>query len=128
MVKSPPLNKEVQMAGNGNGSGANGSANVPSKLAEEYHRAWAKDEKDEIIFLIKSEAQLEFNGAVGTRLSKAQIDKLSYDSGVSVAAIRGWFFGETKRPRHLSTRFVLEALGVTTRRFRRDGTEIKRNW
>jgi hypothetical protein len=108
--------------------GPNSSLNGNSKLAEEYHRVYEKDEKDEIIFLIKTEAQIEFNGAVGTRLSKANIDTLSHLSGVSSAAIRAWFYGDVKRPRHLSTRFVLEALGVTTRRFRRDGSEIKKNW
>jgi hypothetical protein len=56
------------------------------------------------------------------------LEKVSLDSGVGMTTLRNWLYGDTKRPRHLSTRFVLEALGVTTRRYRRDGSEIKSNW
>lgn len=108
--------------GNGNGEKKINGGN----LSEAYHQYG--DRKDAILDLIKTEAQIEFNGHVGGRLSKAHLEKLSLDSGVGVHTLRAWFFGETRRPRHLSTRFVLEALGVTTRRFRRDGTEIRSNW
>jgi transcriptional regulator with XRE-family HTH domain len=45
-------------------------------------------------------------------LSHTQIQKVAYDSGVSASAINGWLFGDVRRPWSLSTRFVLEALGV----------------
>jgi transcriptional regulator with XRE-family HTH domain len=45
-------------------------------------------------------------------LSHSQIQKVAYDSGVSASAISGWLFGDVRRPWSLSTRFVLEALGV----------------
>ena len=85
-------------------------------------------EKDEIISVIKTEAQIDSGGHPGSRISKAYLEKLSLDSGVGVQTLRNWFYGDTKMPRHLSTRFVLEALGVTTKRYRRDGSEIKMNW
>jgi len=115
--------------GNGNGNGTNGHSNGhhhTGNLSDEYHAFG--DRRDPILDLLKSEAQIEFNGHVGGRLSKAHLAKLSLDSGVGVHTLRNWFYGDTKRPRNLSTRFVAEALGITTRRFRRDGTEIKSNW
>lgn len=94
-------------------------------MAEKNGKGYLFIDKDPILDLIKTEAQIEFNGDVGTRISKAQFEKLSLDSGIGVATLRNWFYGDTKKPRHLSTRFVLEALGITTKRYRRDGTLIQ---
>jgi hypothetical protein len=112
--------------GNGNGHGTNGPNGHVGNLSDEYHAFG--DRRDPILDLLKSEAQIEFNGHVGGRISKAQLAKLSLDSGVGVATLRNWFYGDTKRPRSLSTHFVAQALGITTKRFRRDGSEIKTNW
>ena len=97
-----------------------------SNRADQYHIEC--HQKDSVIDLIKTECQIDSGGSPGSRIPKAYLEKLSHESGVGVTTIRNWLFGDTKHPRHLSTRFVLEALGVTTRRYRRDGTEIKSNW
>lgn len=78
-------------------------------------------EKDPLIDLIRTEIEY---AAGGVDLPKGFLDKLSYNSGVSVGTLRAWLYGTTKRPQSLSTRFVLEALGVTARYFRNDGTEV----
>lgn len=112
----------------GKKSEANGSTNGThhTQHFNDYRRL--ASEKDPIIDLIRTECQIEFNGHVGGRIAKANLERLSLDSGIGVQTLRAWLYGQTRRPRHLSTRFVLEALGITTRRFRRDGTEIKSNW
>src|SRR5215472_10109615 len=114
------------MSGKGNGNGNANAANHVGNLSDEYHAFG--DRRDPILDFLKTEAQIEFNGHVGGRISKADLAKLSFLSGVGVATLRNWFYGDTKRPRSLSTHFVMSALGITTRRFRRDGTEIKSNW
>jgi len=60
-------------------------------------------------------------------LNSEQITKLSYESGVSYGAIHEWLFGETRRPQSLSTRFVLQALGVSIKYERDDGTTIRQH-
>lgn len=85
-------------------------------------------EKDPILDLIKTEAQIELTGHVGGRLSKAAFEKWSLDSGIGVPTLRNWLYGDTKLPRALSTRFALEALGIRTVRYRRDGSKIEHNW
>lgn len=86
--------------------------------------------KDPIIDLIRTEAQREGFIKGGAHKiddgQKRNIGVLAKDSGVSDSTIRNWFFGKTKRPQSLSTRFVLEALGVSIRYFRANGTQIKR--
>ena len=63
-------------------------------------------DKDPVIDVIRTAFQRKGN------LSHEQILKVSYESGVSASAISGWLFGDVRRPWSLSTRFVLEALGV----------------
>lgn len=76
-------------------------------------------DKDPVIDVIRTEAQRYGN------LSNAQLEKLSIESGVSVSTLYNWFNGQTKRPQSLSTRFVLEALGVAIKYVREDGTTIR---
>lgn len=78
-------------------------------------------DKDPIIDMIRTEAQRH------GPLKGGQIERLAEESGVSSGTIRNWFFGETKRPQSLSTRFVLEALGVTIKYVREDGSTIRRS-
>ena len=78
-------------------------------------------EKDPIIDVIRTEAQR------GGDLKQKHLEKIAYDSGVSVSTLRHWFFGNTQRPQRLSTRFVLDAIGVRVRYYRRDGSQIKTN-
>jgi hypothetical protein len=76
-------------------------------------------DKDPVIDVIRTEAQRYGN------LSHSQLLKLSLDSGVSVSTLHNWFNGDTRRPQSLSTRFVLQALGVAIRYVREDGTSIR---
>lgn len=76
-------------------------------------------DKDPVIDVIRTEAQRYGN------LSHDQLSKLSVESGVSVSTLHNWFFGETRRPQSLSTRFVLEALDVSIKYVRGDGTSIR---
>jgi transcriptional regulator with XRE-family HTH domain len=64
-------------------------------------------DKDPIIDVIRTAFQRKGN------LSPEFILKTSYGSGVSASAINGWLFGDVRRPWSLSTRMVLEELGVT---------------
>lgn len=84
-------------------------------------------DKDPILDLIKTEAQIDLSGNVGGRITKAMFEKWSLDSGIGVPTLRNWLYGDTKKPRALSTRFALEALGIQTVRYRRDGTKIESN-
>lgn len=76
-------------------------------------------DKDPVIDVIRTELQRYGN------LSHDQLLRVSYESGVSVSTIRNWLFGDTRRPWSLSTRFVLEALGVRISYVRDDGTTIR---
>lgn len=77
-------------------------------------------DKDPVIDVIRTAFQRKGN------LSQAQIDKVAYGSGVSASAIHGWLFGDVRRPWSLSTRFVLEELGVEIIYHFDDGTNIEK--
>jgi hypothetical protein len=88
--------------------------------------------KDPIIDLIRTEAQREgfLKGGTHRTISeddnqKRSIKALSDDSGISSTTLYNWFKGKTKRPQSLSTRFVLEALGVRVQYVRANGNIIK---
>lgn len=87
--------------------------------------------KDPIIDLIRGEAQREgfVKGGAYKKIEdeneKRNISVLARDAGVSDTTLRNWFGGQTRRPQGFTSRLVLEALGVTTRFQRRDGTFIK---
>jgi len=78
-------------------------------------------DKDPVIDVIRSEMQR----AVNDHISQSYLEKVSYESGVSVSTIRGWLFGDTRRPWSLSTRFVLNAIGVKIRYERDDGSQVR---
>lgn len=63
-------------------------------------------DKDPVIDVIRTVMQRQGN------LGSSQIERVSYESGVSAGTIYNWLHGDTRRPQNLSTRFVLEALGV----------------
>jgi hypothetical protein len=75
--------------------------------------------KDPIIDIIRTEAQHDGD------LNTAHLERIARNSGVSQGTLRKWFFGDTRKPQSITTRFVLEALGVKTRYFRADGTQIR---
>lgn len=95
-------------------AGSNGKF---SRLGKDYRGI----EKDPIIDLIRTEVEYQLGS---TEITTAFIDKLAYNSGISSSTLRAWFYGQTKRPQSLSTRFVLEALGVTVKYFRNDGSQV----
>lgn len=78
-------------------------------------------DKDPVIDVIRTEAQRYGN------LSHDQLSKLSLESGVSISTLWNWFNGDTRRPQSLSTRFVLQALGVDIKYVRGDGTTIRQH-
>ena len=79
-------------------------------------------EKDPIIDVIRTELQLQ-NGRITPQLLR----QISYASGVTIGTLNAWLTGNTRFPRALTTRFVMEAIGITIRYLRSDGTEIRRN-
>jgi hypothetical protein len=83
---------------------------------------FAVHEKDSIIDVIRTEIQLSHG-----RITPAILRQISYDSGVTIHTLNEWLFGATRFPRALTTRFVLDAIGITIRYIRSDGSEIKRN-
>lgn len=78
-------------------------------------------DKDPVIDVIRTEM-----GRMGN-LSGEQINRVAYDSGISPSTIHGWLTGDTRRPQSLTTRFVLEALGVSIKYVREDGTSIRQS-
>jgi hypothetical protein len=78
-------------------------------------------EKDPIIPLIQTEVQRLNGGDVTTEF----LERLSYKSGVSITTLKAWFFGGTLHPRHLTVRFVLDALELKHVVVRKDGTEVR---
>lgn len=84
-------------------------------MAKDYRHI----DKDPIIDLVRTEAQR------GGNLSNEQLERIANDSGVSFYTLKNWFFGDTRRPHHLTIRFVLEALGCKMQVVRNDGTIVR---
>lgn len=63
--------------------------------------------KDPIIGIIQAAFRRTGN------LSQEHIERVAYDAGVHPETIKGWLYHDVRFPRSLTTRFVLEALGVT---------------
>jgi hypothetical protein len=93
--------------------------------AKDYR--FMRKEKDPIIDLMRTEAQRlgPLSMKTGAKKGEGVIGSLAEESGVSETTIRNWFFGDTRCPMRLTTRFVLEAMGISTRYVREDGTIIK---
>lgn len=64
-------------------------------------------DKDPIIDVIRTAMQRKGN------LTPEQINRVAYDAGIHPGTLHNWMYGDTRRPLSLTTRFVLEALGVT---------------
>lgn len=75
-------------------------------------------DKDPVLDVIRTAMQRTGN------MSPEQINKVAYDSGVSPATIHNWMHGDTRRPLSITTRFVLEALGVSIS-YELDGKAIR---
>lgn len=65
--------------------------------------------KDPIIDVIRTAMQRKGN------LGPEQINRVAYEAGVHPGTIHNWLNGDTRRPMSITTRFVLEALGVSIR-------------
>jgi hypothetical protein len=79
--------------------------------------------KDPMIDVIRTEAQRAF----GTdNLHEQELKEMSKKAGsVTTGTLRNWFFGTTRRPHGFNMRMALESIGVKTRLYRADGTEIR---
>lgn len=64
-------------------------------------------DKDPIIDIIRTAMQRTGNA------SPEQINRVAYDAGIHPGTLHNWLNGDTRRPLSITTRFVLEALGVT---------------
>lgn len=64
-------------------------------------------DKDPIIDVIRTAMQRRGN------ISPEQINRVAYDAGIHPGTLHNWLNGDTRRPLSITTRFVLEALGVT---------------
>lgn len=76
-------------------------------------------DKDPIIDVIRTAMQRKGN------LNPEQINRVAYDAGIHPGTLHNWLNGDTRRPLSLTTRFVLEALGVTIRYIDEDEKPIK---
>jgi DNA-binding phage protein len=85
------------------------------------YRRFLTDDKDDILFLIKTEAQRQGD----PQLRHGYLEKLATDAGCSVSTLYSWFHGDTRRPQHLTVRMVLDALGCQMKVVRADGTEVR---
>lgn len=76
-------------------------------------------DKDPIIDVIRTAFQRTGN------LSEEQIDRVAFDAGVQPQTIKNWLYHDIRFPRSLTTRFVLEALGVSITYNDHNGDPIK---
>lgn len=75
--------------------------------------------KDPIIDIIRTAMQRRGN------ISPEQINRVAFDAGIHPGTLHNWLEGDTRRPLSITTRFVLEALGVTVRYIDQDDKPIK---
>lgn len=75
--------------------------------------------KDPIIDVIRTAMQRRGN------LDPRQIKMTAADAGVHPGTIDNWLNGDTRRPMSLTSRFVLEALGVTIKYIDEGGNAIR---
>lgn len=93
-------------------------------MAKDYR--FMRKEKDPIIGLMMTEAQ-RLGKLTSGKKGEGVIGRLAAESGVSDSCIRAWFLGDTRCPQAITTRFVMEALGIQRIYKRSDGTLIKTN-
>jgi hypothetical protein len=75
--------------------------------------------KDPIIDVIRTAMGRKGN------MSAEQINRVAYDAGIHPGTLHNWLMGDTRRPLSITTRFVLEALGVTVKYADDEGKAIK---
>lgn len=75
--------------------------------------------KDPIIDVIRTAMQRRGN------CDPRQIHQTAHDAGVHPSTVDNWLNGDTRRPMSLTSRFVLEALGVTITYVDESGKNIK---
>ena len=76
-------------------------------------------DKDPIIDVIRTAMQRRGNA------SPDQINRVAYDAGIHPGTLHNWLNGDTRRPLSITTRFVLEALGVTIKYIDENDKAIK---
>lgn len=76
-------------------------------------------DKDPIIDVIRTAMQRKGN------LNPEQINRVAYEAGIHPGTLHNWLNGDTRRPLSLTTRFVLEALGVSIKYIDEDDKPIK---
>lgn len=77
-------------------------------------------EKDQVIDVIRTEL-----GRGRNDITPQQLAAVSYESGVSVGTLRSWLFGDTMRPLTITSRAVLEAVGLKMQYVRDDGSTVR---
>lgn len=75
-------------------------------------------QKDSIIDVIRTAMSRRGN------ISPEHIRRTAYEAGISPSTIDNWLNGDTRRPLSITTRFALEALGVSVR-YEQDGKQIR---
>ncbi len=86
-------------------------------MAGDYR--FMRENKNPVIDLLRTEAQR------GGNLGPEHLERISIGSGVSVATLKAWWFGDTRQPHHLTVRFVAESLGCKLQVVRDDGTVVR---
>lgn len=76
-------------------------------------------DKDPIIDVIRTAMQRKGN------LNPDQINRVAYDAGIHPGTLHNWLNGDTRKPLSITTRFVLEALGVTIKYIDEDEKPIR---
>jgi hypothetical protein len=79
-------------------------------------------DKDEIIDLIRGEASRQGD----EQLRMGYLNRLAADAAVHPSTLYGWFHGDTRFPRSITVRLVLQALDCKMKIVRSDGTEVRR--
>ena len=77
-------------------------------------------DKDPVLDLLRTVAEEQ-----DAQLSNAFLERLSRESGISVSTLYSWWKGKTKRPQHLTVKFVALALNCRLKLLRDDGREVR---
>jgi hypothetical protein len=77
-------------------------------------------DKDPVLDLLRTVAQ-----EIDPELKNSFLEKLSHESGISASTLYSWWKGDTKRPQHLTVKFVALALNCRLKLVRDDGREVR---
>ena len=78
-------------------------------------------DKDPVIDEVRTAVQ----DACGERPMRKFIGALADDARLAQSTVRNLLYGATVRPQHRTVQAIFDACGVTTRRFWRDGEELR---